>query len=141
MIVLRPDQLGQIAAQAEAAYPAECCGLLVGQGDQVLYVTQVVPADNLLAHLPGRFEIAPRRQFEVMRALRGGSDRIIGHYHSHPDHPAEPSACDLAMAYDPDMIWLITSVVAGRAANTTAHRLTADTTRFRPLMLKIAKTS
>lgn len=141
MIILQPDHLRLITDQAEAAYPAECCGLLVGRGGQALHVTQVVPAVNLLAHLPDRFEIDPKRQFEIMRSLRNSPDRIIGHYHSHPDHPAEPSPRDLAMAHDPDMVWLITSVVSGQATHTTAHRLTPDATRFRPVALRAIKTS
>jgi hypothetical protein len=33
---------------------------------------------------------------------------------------AEPSAADAAMIYEPDLVWLITAVVAGQAVQTTA---------------------
>jgi proteasome lid subunit RPN8/RPN11 len=45
--------------------------------------------------------------------------RIIGHYHSHPDGQAAPSVHDLAMAHDPEAIWV---VVAASPDNISAPR-------------------
>lgn len=108
-----------ILAATRAAAPAEACGLLVGRGRRILRVTRLVPAANLLAHVPGRFELDPLVRLRTERECRGGGERVIGHWHSHPDGPARPSATDLAMAYEPDLVWLI----AGRNRDLRAWRL------------------
>jgi proteasome lid subunit RPN8/RPN11 len=96
----------QLLAQARAAAPRECCGLLVGQG---MHVTRAVPTANVAGEPNRRFEIDPQSQFDLLRALRGTDEDVIGHYHSHPGAAPEPSAHDLAMAHDPEAAWVIVS--------------------------------
>ncbi|RAU22301.1 hypothetical protein CU669_09265 [Paramagnetospirillum kuznetsovii] len=147
MLVMTAEQLAVIAAAAEAAFPAECCGLLVGTGKRPIRVTRLVPAPNLLRHTaPDRFELDPRIRFETERALRGTRERVVGHWHSHPDGSATPSATDLAQAWEPDMAWLIAGVAAtpqGRpqTVQLLAHRLNRDTGRIRPIRLRLAEKS
>jgi len=132
--------LDRIEAAGVAAYPDECCGLLIGHdiGDGGIEVVRVVMSDNVE---PGdtrsRFEIDPRLLIALQRDLRGGRDRIVGHYHSHPDHPARPSAHDARRAWQPEMVWLITSVIGGNAAETTAHVLEDGGGDFRQIGLQI----
>ena len=133
MIRLTGDQLTQIQSAATEAYPAECCGLLVGKNiaDDVIEVSRIVPSVNVLADKGNdRFEIDPQTRIDLERNLRGTTDSIIGHYHSHPDHPAIPSNTDLAQAYEPDLIWLIVSVRAGAPKEVKAHRLETVTQKF-----------
>ncbi len=59
------------------------------------------------------FEIDPAALFSAIRAERAGGPRILGHYHSHPNGSATPSARDAAMALQPGRLWLI--VAAGEA--------------------------
>ncbi|GAB6051879.1 M67 family metallopeptidase [Magnetospira thiophila] len=138
MLILPPDLRRQIVREAEAAYPDECCGLLVGSkkpGGRVL-VQQVVPTANVAEEdTHDRFEIDPRVHIRLLRELRGGPTTVVGHYHSHPDHPAQPSAQDLERAHDPALIWLIAAVAKGRVAALTAHRLDPEKATFRPLEL------
>src|SRR3546814_383617 len=86
------------------AVTGECCGWGGGAG---VNVTRIWAA----AHLdpaPDRFELDPAVHLRVQRELRGTAERVIGHYHSHPNGLAEPSAVDLAAAaHDPRMLWLI----------------------------------
>jgi proteasome lid subunit RPN8/RPN11 len=131
----------QITALAEAAYPHECCGLLAGHGDGAggLAVTRVAPSANVCeTRSRDRFEVDPRVRFELMRELDGGPDRIIGHYHSHPDHPAIPSRQDLDMAFEPDLVWLILSVMKGSAGEATAHLLDRDQRTTRAVGLQVS---
>ncbi len=145
MISLPLSFLKVITDVAEAAYPQESCGLLVGRDDGAgtLVVTRVVESPNLAE--PGikdRFEVDPQVRFNVMRELDNNAKqglaqhRIIGHYHSHPDHPAQPSKTDLDMAYEPDLVWLITSVVDGQAVHSTAHVVDAQARQFREIPLR-----
>ena len=137
MIRLTRDHMRQIADAAEAAYPKECCGLLVGRdGDgDGLEVREIHPSANLATGGHDRFEIDPGLRFDLQRRLRGGPDRVIGLYHSHPDHPARPSKTDLEEAWEPELVWLIVAVERGQAIHTTAHRLVADGGRFEEIAL------
>lgn len=141
MIVLEPGQLKQIADLAEAAYPRECCGLLVGEADRrgatVWRVARIEPSKNLAADDHNdRFEIDPRLRLRLQKELRGGPETVIGVFHSHPDGPAQPSDTDLENAWEPELIWLITAVVGGQATQTTAHRLIDRASRFEPLAMR-----
>ena len=139
MIVISAAELEKIERAAADAYPAECCGLLVGHGqaDTALVVTRAVASRNLKAdERNDRFEVDPKVRFDVMRDLEGSEERIVGHYHSHPDHPARPSATDLSMVWEPELVWLITAVDKGRPAETTAHRARADRSGFESLDMR-----
>lgn len=118
MIVLSASQRAQILTAAERAYPDECCGLLVGREgeDGRLLVSRVVESENVHPdRTRDRFEVDPRIRIALERELRDAPERIVGHYHSHPDHPAQPSATDLELAFEPSLVWLIVGVADGRA--------------------------
>jgi proteasome lid subunit RPN8/RPN11 len=143
VIVLSALQLKQVTESAEAAYPEECCGLLVGRGAGDVEVTQVVPTPNIALNDSGaprrrdRFEVDPETRFKVMRDTEGTGLRIVGHYHSHPDHPPVPSAHDLESALEPELVWVIVGVEKGRAGPVTAHLLDPLAHRFREIRLRI----
>ncbi|MBF0247503.1 MAG: M67 family metallopeptidase [Alphaproteobacteria bacterium] len=135
-----------ISAQAERAYPRECCGLLVGTRDPGgdVTVTRVVPSPNVARHGGfDRFEVDPQVRFDLMRELRSGAEDIVGHYHSHPDHPAKPSQTDLDLAFEPDLAWLITAVMksdkGGSAGKTRAWKLNRDTGAIQALDLIVVE--
>lgn len=141
-MILSASHRQMILDEAAAAYPAECCGLLVGTGNSAdgWCVTRVVPTANVAPPESGhsirdRFEVDPQTRFDLERELRGQSEAVIGHYHSHPDHPAEPSATDLAKAFEPSLVWIIVGVEAGEATGITAFRLAGEA--FEPLALEI----
>ncbi len=138
MIALSLAQLKAIADAAEAAYPAEACGLLVGvkrPGDH-WRVSRTEPARNVAADPSRNFEVDPGLRIGLERELRGTDRRVIGHYHSHPDGPARPSATDLAKVYEPDLVWLIVAVAGGQAAQTLAYLARSDGTGFREIAIR-----
>ncbi|PCJ61496.1 MAG: hypothetical protein COA65_00605 [Rhodospirillaceae bacterium] len=143
MIRLPRKGLRAIKAAGEGAYPFEACGLLVGRlgAGGVYDVTRVVPSGNVAIDATGRkdrFEIDPKLRFEIMRACEGTDDAIIGHYHSHPDHPAEPSRTDLAMAWDKEFVWVIVAVTKDGAGAVTAHIVAGDGFSAIPIELREA---
>ncbi len=112
------DEVQQAALSRHALddYPQECCGLLIGasapNGD--LQVHEIVPSPNLdVAGGARAFEVDPAVILDWQKRTRGTGQRILGHYHSHPDGPAQPSATDLARAWEPGQVWLILSVLGG----------------------------
>jgi proteasome lid subunit RPN8/RPN11 len=54
---------------------------------------------------------------------------VIGIFHSHPDHPAEPSAYDLEHSL-PWFTYVITTVSDGTAKGSKAWRLQEDRAKF-----------
>jgi proteasome lid subunit RPN8/RPN11 len=135
-LALSKTHAAALTSAAENAYPSECCGLLVGQGDGVVTVTRVVPAANIADTPARRFLIDPQVQFDTLRALRNGPERVVGHYHSHPNGSAALSAHDLEMADDPDAIWVLIPVTDGRSGSLQAFRC-ADEQHAVPLVLEI----
>ncbi len=100
--------LSEIESRVIKAHPTEDCGLLSGLVlDGSYLVDGLWPSNNLLAHLPGRFEVDPGVRLQAEKACRAQGKRMLGHWHSHPNGLASPSAIDLAQAYEPDLIWLI----------------------------------
>lgn len=142
VIRISPAQLKQITEQAQAAYPGECCGLLAGRADVdgSVTVSRVVASPNA-ADAAGndRFEVSPKVRFDLMRALDGTDEAIIGHYHSHPDHPPQPSKTDLSMAFEAEMVWLITAVATGTAGETLAWRLDREANSVQAVALEVSQ--
>lgn len=143
MIALTPAQIEELKRAAEKAYPEECCGLLLGRGADDVEVTRVVASPNVAADESGaprrrdRFEVDPELRVALMRETEGTALRIVGHYHSHPDHPPAPSARDLESALEPEFIWLIVGVEKGRAGPVTAHVFEPGARAFREIALVI----
>jgi len=126
-LILSQAQATQLRAAAAAAYPAECCGLLAGKGDDIVEVTEVVAVPNVAADRQRRFDIDPQAQFDLLHRLRGSGQRMVGHYHSHPNGRGELSSHDRAMANDPDAIWVVIAMDAqGCALPPTAFMCPQD---------------
>lgn len=109
-VICRPPARAAIAAHAAAAWPREACGLLVGRAlaDGAIEIVRAEAAANLAADADA-FELDPAARLALQRVLRAAGEglAIVGHYHSHPDAPARPSARDRARAEETGLIWLI----------------------------------
>lgn len=140
-LVLTPHELAAIVYHAEGAYPEEACGLIVGskpvRGRCV--ASRVVASANVASgEERHRFEIDPALRLKLERELRDTGEAVIGHYHSHPDHPGVPSARDLDEAHEPELVWLIVAVDAGKARACRAFRLEREAQRSHALALHLA---
>jgi proteasome lid subunit RPN8/RPN11 len=114
----------QLRLHGEQTYPLESCGVLIGQATpEGNLVTRAIPAANASASPRDHFEIAPADLVQILRHVRAAGLDILGFYHSHPDHPAQPSATDLAEAHWLGCSDLITSVQSGAATETQSYRL------------------
>lgn len=96
--------LAELAQEARAAGPRECCGILLGEGARV---TAITPARNIHKTPQTHFEIDPQALIDAHRALRGSRPQVLGYYHSHPQSAPEPSATDSAMAARDGSVWAI----------------------------------
>ncbi len=94
--------LTQMCEQAEAGYPLEICGLLIGQlKKDGWHIDHIRAVRNLnQERAADRFQLDPAAYQAIDRELRGSGNEIIGVYHSHPDCPAKPSPTDLESAWE-----------------------------------------
>ena len=107
----------EIRRHGEAAYPAECCGAMVGRAESAAKeVLRLAPAVNRRTDDPHRYLIAPDDLRQLEPAVRESGQEIVGYYHSHPDHPARPSTFDAEHAW-PWYSYLIVCVDHGRGAD------------------------
>lgn len=126
--------LDTIRRHAEDTYPEECCGLLLGHlldGQNDVVAARRVQNRNENRRVD-RYVIDPDDYRTVDREAREKGLDIVGIYHSHPDHPAEPSNTDLEQATFPGYAYVIVSVERGTAAELTVWTLAPDRTRFLP---------
>jgi len=134
-LILSKAQDADLRLAAAKAFPHECCGLLVGYGEAEVTVTRVVSATNRADDPARAFLIDPQVQFDQLRALRGGPERVVGHYHSHPNGRAHLSHHDLAMADDPEAVWVVIATAEGKAVDPRAFRCPGDS---EPIPIEIA---
>ena len=121
---LRPGVRTAIEQHGREAYPHECCGALLGEGD---VVHAVHPLPNVTTEGPRRrFRVDDRDYLAAERKASAAGLSLLGFYHSHPDHPAEPSQYDLDHAF-PTFVYPILSVQQGQPGALRAWRLTLVT--------------
>jgi len=132
-LTIADDVLAAIREHGARTYPDECCGALIGaeSGD----VVEAFALSNGMNERRRRFLIGPDayRMAEARASETGLS--LIGFYHSHPDHPAEPSTFDLEHAW-PNLHYLIVSVRQGRAETARSWRLREDRSAFEEISIQ-----
>ncbi|MGH2523437.1 MAG: M67 family metallopeptidase [Anaerolineales bacterium] len=140
MLIIHPIALRALQAHGEAAYPNEGAGLLLGRAvDGSKQVAGILPLENQWGEEEQyhRYLITPQDMLRgEAEAARRGLD-VIGVFHSHPDHPAQPSGfdCDWAL---PWYSYIITSVEKGRAVTSRSWLLKEDRSAFDEEDIKIA---
>jgi proteasome lid subunit RPN8/RPN11 len=140
-MILEIDEqtLRLIEAVGEAAYPEEGAGLLMGvQEGETRRVNAIYKLENSReqAARRNRYLLTPQDYAQGEReAGRLGLD-VVGIFHSHPDHPSQPSEFDKEWAM-PWFSYVITSVDQGQAASTRSWQLLEDRSKFEEEPLRI----
>lgn len=123
-VTIDASVLAAIALAANEAYPNEGCGALLGElvaGGA--HVSRTLPIPNSEAGTPRvRFAVAPRDYLAVEREADRLGARLLGFWHSHPDHPALPSGTDRAYAWE-GLLTVIVSVRNGESAEIGAFEI------------------
>jgi proteasome lid subunit RPN8/RPN11 len=86
--------------------PLEACGLLVGEGGQVV---SAYATDNE-HRSPVIYKVDDRQLLQVFRDIRSEKHEIIGIYHSHVRTEPIPSRTDIEQATWPEAFYLIVSL-------------------------------
>jgi proteasome lid subunit RPN8/RPN11 len=136
---MRPDPvqiddsvLEDIARAAAAAYPYEGCGALLGERGRVRAALALPNTEKDRPRV--RFEVAPMDYLRAEREADAKGLRLLGFWHSHPDHPAEPSATDRAFAWE-GLLTVIVAVRKGRASDIGAWELRGPELPFERLAI------
>ena len=131
MLEIAQELLEKINTNGEKAYPEEGAGFLIGVDGKLRRVLSLLPLPNAResAARHNRYILTPQDYL----AGEEEADRLklilLGVFHSHPDHPNQPSEYDRDWA-QPFFSYFITSVEAGRAAASRSWRLLEDRSAF-----------
>lgn len=121
-LAIPANRMEDVFAHAVEGYPFEVCGFLIGTEGEPRAVLEVRRATNVRTDdRRVRYTIDPREQLTVDRELVGTERQVIGYYHSHPDHPAEPSEYDRTHAW-PGVSYLIVRVEGGTPREASSWR-------------------
>jgi proteasome lid subunit RPN8/RPN11 len=126
---IRPEVVEAITAHARREQPRECCGILLGVGDELV---EAVAAGNVAADPRRCYEVSPADHLAQIRRCRetekasGARLAVLGVYHSHPRSAPVPSPTDLDRAWE-EYVYLIAGPVDGSAPlEIRAYRLNGE---------------
>ncbi len=97
MIKINETAWRAMVAHAEAKFPNECCGAMIGRIDgDTKDVTIAEPLENAYDGAQGaRYELRPEDLLAADKKARAAGLDLIGVFHSHPDCDAYFSKTDL----------------------------------------------
>ena len=131
MILLPDEAVEAIRLHGRQSYRDEACGVLYGgtaaDGKHVLRAARMVNASEDERHRRFVVTASDYRRAEA-DASRSGLT-LLGFYHSHPDHPAYPSAYDLEHAF-PFFSYVILAVEGGEPKDMRSFVLSEDRSEF-----------
>ncbi len=117
------EALQKMKIHAERDYPNECCGFFYGLEGEVRQIRIAQEVENAKeGDQSDRFQIAPLDYQKAEKYAIEHDLDLLGVYHSHPDHPAEPSEHDREVAM-PWFSYIIISVQDGKAESTRSWQL------------------
>lgn len=100
-----PEAIRQVmVSHARECYPEEACGLLAGEPGGRL--TKAYPLTNV-ARSPVNYVIDPAEHFGALRDAESQGWELVGVFHSHTHSPAYPSPTDVALAADPEWLYVL----------------------------------
>ena len=124
VLILHDAERRRLAVWAAEAYPHEACGLMLGRRDgaaaEVVELRRARNANTDRAR--DRYEIDPADYLAAEEAAARAGLEIVGIWHTHPDHPARPSATDLELAWA-GWSYVIAAVTAGGMTELRSWRL------------------
>jgi proteasome lid subunit RPN8/RPN11 len=133
MNVILPSGLQQdIFQQMEASFPNEGGGFLVGTThNNITTIHAVIAVANVFEteEQYHRYAMTPQNWANMEDKADEMGYSLVGYYHSHPNAPAIPSEYDRVHAL-PNFVYIITSVMSGKAVDQRVWHLKADRSAF-----------
>ncbi|HZU27240.1 MAG TPA: M67 family metallopeptidase [Bryobacteraceae bacterium] len=115
MIQIEKDAWDVMVAHAEATFPNECCGAMLGDidGDRKTVRAAVKLENAFEGSQAARYELRPEDLLNADREARRQGMDLIGIFHSHPDCDAYFSETDLKNSC-PWYSFVVLSIRGGR---------------------------
>ena len=112
MLNVEQTPLDDMIGDAVKTFPDECCGFLFGKEESnSRTVTKIQVVNNAKeGDKRRRFVISAKDYLKAEQFAEENDLRLIGVYHSHPNHPAIPSEHD-RVAAQPFFSYIILSVI------------------------------
>lgn len=125
-LVIAKKALQAMYQHTEAGYPNEYCGFFYGRDGDIRHVQTIWKVENAKeGDQRRRFKIEPVDYQKAEKYALDNDLDLLGVYHSHPDHPAEPSEHDRKVAM-PWFSYIIISVQKGDAVRMRSWQLNND---------------
>ena len=129
-------------SHALTSYPEECCGFLFGNEDKDVNreILEIMSVENMQdSNRKRRFQIDPLDYMKAENMADKLDLRLLGIYHTHPNHPARPSEHDRKQAL-PYFSYIIMSVSENCVDDTTSWLLN-DEKNFEEEILSLEQDS
>lgn len=112
MLNIEQAAYDEMIQDAVKTFPDECCGFLFGnETDGIRTISKIQVVDNAKeGDKRRRFVISPKDYMKGERFADENNLKLLGVYHSHPNHPAIPSEHD-RVAAQPYFSYIILSVI------------------------------
>ena len=120
MFVLEKQFADEMIEHAKVENPNEACGLLAGKDGRVVKLYRCQSSEKS----PYRYVIDPKEQLRAMREIEEQHWDLFGIYHSHTFTPAYPSMTDVQLAFYPDALYFIVSLMDPERPAIRAFRIT-----------------
>lgn len=120
LIILTREIVEEIEKHAKEECPRECCGMLAGREQAI---TKIFKTKNV-AKSEDLYELDPLEQVKAFEEIDRLSLKLLGVYHSHPNHPCYPSELDIRQAfYHHDTLFFIISLLNFNNSQLKAFRI------------------
>lgn len=106
-LLISRELLAKIISHCKEIYPYEACGILAGKDNVVQKVYKMTNIENSSVS----YMMEPREQFTVMKEMREQGLEMSAIYHSHPQSDVHPSPKDINLAFYPDSLYVILSLI------------------------------
>jgi len=107
MIKIKKDIIEKIIEHSRKDAPIEACGYLASDDHLVVRHYEMTNGDKSREH----FSFLPNEQFKVLKESRSLGLKLTAIYHSHPESPARMSEEDIKLAHDPNISYIIVSLL------------------------------
>ena len=134
VVKINKESYAGIIEHAEAGFPHEVCGVLIGSGGEITEYRKCNNLNTERAH--DRYELDPGSFNEADKWARDNGLEILGIYHSHPDHPSIASETDRQRAW-PEWVYIILSIYKGNYNDARAWVLEDFDANFREEQIEV----
>jgi [CysO sulfur-carrier protein]-S-L-cysteine hydrolase len=134
MLTIKESELHKIYKHCTREYPNEACGILAGRAG---IVEQAFEMTNTESN-PNSYAMDPREQFRVMKDMRQAGMELVGVYHSHPRSEAYPSSRDVNLAYYPEAVYVIVTLMNRRNPVPRSYRVVNGSITEVPMNIIVA---